>query len=71
MSKTQVAGNMKIEGGFISLLTGLASRTIPLIAKTVLPRLGAGALSSLASTGVQKFVGDGLYIKKGWLSVGS
>lgn len=65
MSKTQVARNMKIEGGFLSLLAGLASRAIPLIAKTVLPALGFGALSSLASTGVQKLVGDGLFIKKG------
>jgi len=56
---------MKTEGGFLSLLPGLASRAIPLIAKTVLPALGVGALSSLASTGVQKLVGDGLYIKKG------
>ena len=63
MSKTQVARNMKIEGGFLSLLAGLASRAIPLIAKTVLPALGFGALSSLASTGVQ--MGDGLFIKKG------
>jgi len=49
MSKTQIAHNMKVEGGFLSLLAGLASR--------LLPALGVGALSSLA--------GDGLYIKKG------
>jgi len=65
MSKTQVARNMKIEGGFLSLLAGLASRAIPFTAKTVLPALGVGALSSLASTGVQKLAGDGLCIKKG------
>jgi len=65
MSKTQVARNMKIEEDFLSLLARLASRAIPLIARTVLPALGGGALSSLASTGVQKLVGDGLYIKKG------
>jgi len=65
MSKTQVARNMKIEGGFLSLLTGLASRAIPFIAKTVLPALGVGALPSLASTGVHKLVGDRLHIKKG------
>jgi len=46
-------------------LAGLASRAIPFIAKTALPALGVGALSSLASKGVQKLVGDGLYIKKG------
>ena len=65
MSKTQVAPNMKIEGGFLSLLAGLASQSIPFIAKTVLPALGVGALSSPAITGVQKLVSDGLYIKKG------
>ena len=57
MSKTQVAHNMKVEGGFLSLLASLASK--------VLPALGIGALSGLASTGVQKLVGNGLYIKKG------
>ena len=57
MSKTQVAHNMKVEGGFLSLLAGLASK--------VLPALGIGALSGLANTGVQKLVGNGLYIKKG------
>jgi len=65
MSKTQVARSMKIEGGFLSLLAGLASRVIPFIAKTVLPALGVGALSSLATTGMHKLVGDGLFIKKG------
>ena len=32
---------------------------------TVLPALGVGALSGLASTGVQKVIGNGLYLKKG------
>ena len=39
------------------MLAGLASK--------VLPALGIGALTSLASTGVEKLVGNGLYIKKG------
>ena len=56
---------MKIEGGFLSLLAGLAAKAIPFLTSTVLPALGVGALSSLASTGVQKLVGDGLYLKKG------
>ena len=43
--------NMKIEG-FLPALT-------------VLPALGVGALSGLASTGVQKLIGSGLYLKKG------
>lgn len=58
MSKTQVAHNMKIDGGFLPLLAQF-------LTGTVLPALGVGALSSLASTGIQKLVGNGLYIKKG------
>jgi len=56
MTKRQVAHNKKIEGGFLSLLAGLASK--------VLPALGIGALTGLASTGVQKLVENGLYVKK-------
>ena len=40
--------------GLIQFLTG-----------TVLPALGVRALSWLASTGVQKLIGNGLYLKKG------
>ena len=65
MSKFQVAHNMKIQGGFLPLLAGLASQALPFLTGTVLPALGVGALSGLASTGVQKLVGNGLYIKKG------
>ena len=36
-----------------------------MLAKTVLPALGVGALSVLASTGVQQAMGSGLYLKKG------
>ena len=36
-----------------------------MVAKTVLPALGVGALSGLASSGVQKAMGSGLYLKKG------
>ena len=49
MSKTQLAHNMKIEGGFLPALAGL----IPFLTGTVLPALGAMSLSGLASTGVQ------------------
>ena len=38
---------------------------IPFLAGTVLPELGVGALSALASTEVQKLIGNGLYLKKG------
>ena len=43
------------------MLAGL----IPLLTLTVLPALGVEALSGLASTGVQKLIGNGLYLKKG------
>jgi len=65
MSKSQVAHNMKVQGGFLSLLAGLASQAFSFLTGTVLPALGVGALSGLASTGVRKLVGNGLYIKKG------
>jgi len=55
---------MKVRGGFLPLLAGLASQAIPFLTGTVLPALGIGALSGLASTGVQKIMGNGLYIKK-------
>ena len=61
MSKTQLAHNMKIEGGFLPALAGL----IPFLTGTVLPALGVGALSGLASTGIQQVIGNGLYVKKG------
>ena len=43
------------------MLAGL----IPFLTGTVLPALGVWALSGLASTGVQKLVGNGLYLKNG------
>ena len=65
MSKKQLKHNLKVEGGFLGLLAGLAARALPMLAKTVLPALGVGALSGLASTGVSKAMGSGLYLKKG------
>ena len=65
MSSNQVNHNTKIEGGFLGLLAGLAARALPMLAKTVLPALGFGALSGLASSGVQKAMGSRLYLKKG------
>ena len=65
MSSRQLKQNTKIEGGFLGLLAGLAARALPMIARTVLPALGVGALSGLASSGVQKAMGSGLYLKKG------
>ena len=60
MSKTQLAYNMKIEG-FLPALAGLIS----FLTGTVLPALGVGPWSGLASTGVTKQIGNGLYLKKG------
>ena len=65
MTSTQLKHNTKIEGSFLGLLAGLAARALPMIAKTVLPVLSVGALSVLASSGVQKAMGLGLYLKKG------
>ena len=67
MSKKQLQHNIKVEGGFLGLLAGLAARALPFALKTVLPALGVGALSGLASSGVQKAMGSGLYLKKGGL----
>ena len=61
ISKTQLAHNMKIDGGFVPALAGL----IPFLTGTLLPALEVGALTGLASTGVQKLIGNGLYLKKG------
>ena len=75
MSKSQLAHNKKVEGGFLGMLASLAVRALPMLAKTVLPALGVGALTGLASSGVQKVMGtgtgtmrksgQGLYLKKG------
>ena len=67
MSKKQLKHNLNVEGGFLGLLAGLAARALPMIAKTVLPALGVGTLSRLASMDVSKAMGSGLYLKKGGL----
>ena len=43
------------------MLAGL----IPFLTGIVLPALGVVTLSVLASTGVQKLIGNGLYLKQG------
>ena len=69
MSSSQLKHNKKIEGGFLGLLVGLAARALPMIAKTVLPALGVGALSGLASSGVQKAMGQVSTLRKeDWLA---
>ena len=61
MSRRHLAYNMKIEGGLLPMLAGLIS----FLTGTVLPALWVGELSGLASTCVQKLIGNGLYLKKG------
>jgi len=69
MSKRQVVHNMKIEGGFLKFLAGLTAKTLPYLAKTVLPTLATGALSgfgsALAEKAANKAMGKGLYLKNG------
>ena len=71
MSSKQLKRNTQ-EGGFLGALLpmlGTAARfvgpTLMGVAKKALPSLATGALSGLASTGVSKLFGDGLYLKKG------
>ena len=49
MLNTKLAHKIKIEGGFLPAFAGL----ILFLTGTVLPALGVGTLSGLASTGVQ------------------
>jgi len=56
MRKTQIKHNLKITGGFLPLLAGLAAKVIPILTGTVLPAVAIGALSGLASTGTSKQV---------------
>ena len=65
MSVAQLKENMKKEGGFLPMLAGLAMRALPMVAKTILPALGVGALSGLGSAAVSKAMGSGLYLKRG------
>ena len=65
MSKAQLDHNKKVEGGFLGLLARLAMRAAPILAKKILPAMGVGALSGVGSFGVQKLMGQGLYLKTG------
>ena len=65
MSKTQIDHNMKVEGGFLPALLPFLATAGKFLLSKVLPSLVTGALSGLASTGVSKLMGSGLYIKRG------
>ena len=59
MLRRRLAYNIKM-GEFLPMLAGL----IPFLMRAVLPALGVGELSGLASTGVEKLIGNGLFHKK-------
>ena len=72
MSSRQLKHNVKTQGGFLGallpMLAGVGRAVAPAllgVAKKAVPALATGALSGLASTGVSKLSGDGLYLKKG------
>ena len=72
MSSRQLKHNVKTEGGFLGALLPMlgavgrvAAPALLGIAKKAVPALATGALSDLASTGVSKLFGNGLYLKKG------
>ena len=72
MSSRQIKHNTKTQGGFLGALlpalgavARVAGPALMGVAKKALPHLATGALSGLASTGVSKLFGDGLYLKKG------
>ena len=72
MSSRQLKHNVKTEGGFLGALLpaiGAVGRMVAPaligIVKKALPALATGALSGLASTGVNKIFGNGLYLKRG------
>ena len=71
MSSSQLKYNVKTQGGFLGallpVLAGIGRAPIPAVvglAKKAVPALATGALSGLASTGVSKLFGNGLYLKK-------
>ena len=72
MSSRQLKHNVKTEGGFLGALLPMlgavgrvAAPALMGLAKKAVPALATGALSGLASTGVSKLFGNGLYLKKG------
>ena len=71
MSSRQLKHNVKTQGGFLGALLpaiGAVGRMVAPallgVAKKALPHLATGALSGLASTGVSKLFGNGLYLKR-------
>ena len=72
MSSKQLKHNVKTQGGFLGAIlpalgavARVAGPALMGVAKKAIPHLATGALSGLASSGVSKLFGDGLYLKKG------
>ena len=72
MSSRQLKHNVKTQGGFLGALLPaicavgrMVAPALLGVAKKAIPALATGALSGLASTGVSKIFGNGLYLKKG------
>ena len=56
---------MRVEGGFLELLAGLASRLLPTLISKVAPALMGGLATGLVSAGVEKAIGGhGLFLHK-------
>ena len=65
MSKHQVKANMRVEGGFLGLLAGLAARFLPTLLSKVAPALLGGLATGLISSGVEKAIGGhGIFLHK-------
>ena len=60
LSKYQIQKNISHQGGFLSFLTVLASKALPMLAKC----LAGGFMTGIADQVLRKKSGDGLYLFK-------
>jgi hypothetical protein len=73
MSKTQLAHNAKVEGGFIGAILPFLATAGKFLLSKVLPSLATGAMAGIGSTAASKIVdkisGSGvLYVNKGGIA---
>lgn len=59
ISKSQIRKAVKQGGSLWSSLVSLGTKLLPMVTKKVLPSLATGAMSGLASLGVDKIFGNG------------
>ena len=63
------ANKLSLSLSLLGFLAGLSAKTLPFLAKNVLPTLATAALSgvrsALAQKATNKAMGNGLYLKKG------